>query len=347
MLNTRSQHLLKSLIERYIADGQPVGSKTLARYAGIELSAASIRNVMAELEDLGLVTSPHTSAGRVPTARGYRLFVDQLLTIKPLQEDLLVQLEAGLRPDSPLRMMQAASGLLSALTHFAGVIVVPQRAEVAFRHIEFLRLAPYRVLLILVTEEGDVRNHLLTPERDYSAAELTEAGNFLSQHYAGLSLSVIATRMWDELKQLRSDISALMAEAIQVESESGNSLEESMLISGGVNLLQVNDLSENLTRLRELFATFEHKTELLQLLNQGRSGQGVQLFIGEESGVVTLGECSVVTAPYRIDGQVVGTLGVIGPTRMAYEKVIPIVDITARLVSSALSHGEVEEYGYR
>lgn len=341
MLNPRSEHLLKSLIERYIEDGQPVGSKTLARYAGIELSAASIRNVMAELEDMGLVASPHTSAGRVPTARGYRLFVDQLLTIGPLKEDLLAQLEAGLRPDSPQRMMQAASGLLSVLTHFAGVVVAPQRAEAAFRHIEFLRLAPQRILLILVTVGGDVRNHLLTPERDYSAVELLEAGNFLNQQYAGLSLSIIVERMQQELKQLRSDISALMAEAIRTGCESSVTPEEAMLISGGTNLLQIHDLSDDLTRLRELFETFEHKTELLQLLNQGRKGQGVQLFIGEESGVVTLGECSVVTAPYYIDGQVVGTLGVIGPTRMAYERVIPIVDITARLVSSALSHGEV------
>ena len=347
MLSFRSQHLLKSLIERYIEDGQPVGSKTLASYAGIELSAASIRNVMAELEDLGLVASPHTSAGRVPTARGYRLFVDQLLTIGPLKEDLHAQLEAGLRPDSPQRMMQAASGLLSALTHFAGVVVAPQRVEAAFRHIEFLRLAPQRVLLILVTVDGDVRNHLLTPERDYSAVELLEAGNFLNRHYAGLSLSVIVERMRDELKQLRSDISTLMAEAIHTGCESGIAPEDTMLISGGTNLLQIHELSDDLTRLRELFKTFEHKTELLQLLNQGRKGQGVQLFIGDESGVVTLGECSVVTAPYCIDGQVVGTLGVIGPTRMAYEQVIPIVDITARLVSSALSYGEAEEYGYR
>jgi len=340
MLNDRAQRLLKTLIERYIADGQPVGSRTLSMLSGLELSSASIRHVMAELEEMGLVVSPHTSAGRVPTARGYRMFVDHLLTIGPLQDSLMSQLAIGLRPDSPQRSVQAASALLSELTHFAGVVVTPQRPDAAFRQIEFLRLSEKRILLILVTLDGDVQNHLLTPERDYGSDELTRAANFLNTHYAGLGLATVAERMSAELSQLQSDISSLMATAIELGRRAQADAAESVVISGEGKLLQVADLSDDLTRLRELFATFEHKTELLQLLNQSRGGQGVRIFIGEESGVMTLGDCSVVTAPYLIDGQVVGTLGVVGPTRMAYEKVIPIVDITARLLSSALSQHE-------
>ncbi|WP_159875523.1 heat-inducible transcriptional repressor HrcA [Aquitalea denitrificans] len=338
MMNERAQRLLKTLIERYIADGQPVGSKTLSMLSGMELSSASIRNILADLEGMGLIASPHTSAGRIPTAKGYRLFVDHLLTIQPLEELAMRELESSLQPDSPQRIAQAASTLLSDLTHFAGVVVTPQRSDVAFRQIEFLRLSERRILMILVTLDGDVQNHLLSTERDYSPAELVEAGNFISQHYAGQGLSAIASRVAVELRELQGNITELMSAAVRFGQSSLGSPSDAVVIAGGMNLLNVRDLSEDLSRLRELFATFERKTELLKLLNQGQDAQGVNIFIGEESGVMTLDECSVVTAPYSINGMVVGTLGVVGPTRMAYERVIPIVDITARLVSSALSY---------
>nr|WP_233158855.1 heat-inducible transcriptional repressor HrcA [Chromobacterium sp. ASV5] len=339
-MNERAQHLLKVLIERYIADGQPVGSKTLSLLPGVELSSASVRNVLADLEAMGLIASPHTSAGRVPTARGYRLFVDRLLTIRPLEESARSELEHTLQPDSPQRIVQAASSLLSDLTSFAGVVLTPQRSDVAFRQIEFLRLSEKRVLMILVTLDGDVQNHLLLTERDYTASELVEAGNFINQHYAGQGLSAVTLRVEGELRQLQGDIAELMGAAVRLGQQTLASRNEDVVVTGRSRLLQVDDLSDDLSRLRELFAVFERKTELLKLLSQSREAHGVNIFIGEESGVVTLDECSVVTAPYRINGQVVGTLGVVGPTRMAYERVIPIVDITARLVSSALSYRE-------
>ncbi|WP_236686499.1 heat-inducible transcriptional repressor HrcA [Chromobacterium subtsugae] len=339
-MNERAQRLLKVLIERYIADGQPVASKALSLLPGMELSSASIRNVLAELEGMGLIASPHTSAGRVPTARGYRLFVDRLLTIRPLDELARHELEASLQPDSPQRIVQAASSLLSELTSFAGVVMTPQRSDVAFRQIEFLRLSERRILMILVTLDGDVQNHLLLTERDYTPSELVEAGNFINQHYSGQALDAVTSRVEGELRQLQGDIAELMSAAVRLGQKTLASSGEDVVVSGGSRLLQVNDLSDDLSRLRELFGVFERKTELLKLLSQSREAQGVNIFIGEESGLVTLDECSVVTAPYRVNGQVVGTLGVVGPTRMAYERVIPIVDITARLVGSALSFRE-------
>ncbi len=341
MLNERAQHLLKALVERYIVDGQPVGSKTLSHLSGVKLSSASIRNIMADLEHMGLILSPHASAGRIPTAKGYRLFVDRLLTIQPLDAACKQLLSHELHPDSPQRLAEAASNVLSELTQFAGVVMTPQRPNIAFRQIEFLRLSERRILLIIVTQDGDVKNHLLLPERDYSTTELIEAANWLNHHYAGQALDRVAEALETELQSLQSHIGSLMSSAIHA-SRSGLSDEaQAMVITGEKNLLDVGELSSNLARLRQLFDMFERKTDLLALLNTSRTAQGVQLFIGEESGVHPLGECSVVTAPYTIDGQVVGTLGVIGPTRMAYERVIPLVDITARLVSSALSRRDL------
>ncbi len=338
MLNERAQRLLKSLVERYIADGQPVGSRTLTQISGLDISPATIRNIMADLESMGLIVSPHTSAGRVPTARGYRVFVDNLLTIQPIDHIARQQMEHELHPDSPARLVAAASQLLSDLTHFASVVVTPQRADMAFRQIEFLRLSDRRVLLIIVTQLGDVQNHLLFTERDYTASELTEAANFLNHHYAGQSLATITVELESELARLQGHIARLMSAAIDAGKNSLNSQADTVVVSGERNLLTIDELTSDLGSLRQLFDMFEHKTELLRLLSQSRGAQGVQLFIGDESGVHTLDGCSVVTAPYSINGQLVGTLGVIGPTRMAYERVIPIVDITARLVSGALSH---------
>ena len=337
MLNERAQLLLKTLIERYIAEGQPVGSRTLSKYSGLDLSAATIRNAMADLEDMGFIISPHTSAGRIPTPRGYRFFVDTLLTVQPLNAVQVHQLENQLHPADPQRLITSASRLLSDLTLFAGIVMTPKRRLPAFRHLEFLPLSEKRILLIIVTADENVQNRILLTDKAYSPAELTRAANFFNQHYAGCTLEEARTRMQEELKLLHHDMTTLMSAALDASSQA---LEpsEGYVLSGEKNLLHVDDLSSNMSSLRKLFDAFEQKTTLIQLLDVSQGAHGVQIFIGGESGHAPLDECSVVTAPYEVDGQVVGTVGVIGPTRMAYERVIPIVDVTAKLLGSALSY---------
>ncbi len=337
MLSDRSRVLLKTLVERYIAEGQPVGSRALARYSGLDLSPASIRNIMADLEEMGFIASPHTSAGRIPTPRGYRFFVDTLLTVKPLEQTEIHQLEGQLQPDNTQRLVASASHLLSDLTRFAGVVMTPRRRSAAFRHIEFVNLSERRILLIIVTPEGAVQNRVIATERNYAPSELIETANFLNQNYAGMTFDEIKSRLHEELKKLREDMLALMTRALEAGSEAAAQTDDPYVLSGESNLLDVQELSSNMQSLRRLFELFEQKTGLLQLLDMSSRAQGVQIFIGGESGLVPLDEYSIVTAPYKVDGQVVGTVGVIGPTRMAYERVIPIVDITARLLSSALS----------
>ncbi len=333
----RAQILLKMLVERYIADGQPVGSRALAKFSGLELSPASIRNIMADLEELGFIASPHTSAGRIPTSRGYRFFVDTLLKVRPLDQVEINQLEGQLQPDNTQKLVSQASHLLSDLTRFAGVVMTPKRRSAAFRHIEFLRLSEKRILLIIVAPDGDVQNRIILTDRAYDPSELTEAANFLNQNFAGLTFGEIKARIQDELRKLREDMTLLMTQALEASTDVMNQNPEDYVLSGEHNLLHVQDLSSNMASLRRLFDMFEQKTSLLQLLDISSRAHGVQIFIGGESGLVPLDECSVVTAPYEVDGQVVGTVGVVGPTRMAYERVIPIVDITAKLLSSALS----------
>ncbi len=337
MLNERAQILLKTLVERYIHEGQPVGSRALSKFSGLDLSPATIRNVMADLEEMGLVASPHTSAGRVPTPKGYRLFVDTLLVVKTLDKVELNHLENQLHPDNPSRLINAASQLLSDLTRFAGVVVTPKRKGAVFRHIEFMALSEKRILLILVTPEGDVQNRIIFTNTPYSQSDLIEAGNFINQHYAGCTLDEIRGRVDSELKQLRSEMISLMSAAIEAGGNAVNESSEAVVLAGERNLLQIDDLSDNLISLKKLFELFERKTKLLQLLELSRQAHGVKIFIGGESDVSSLEEFSVVTAPYEIEGEVVGTVGVIGPRRMAYERVIPIVDITAKLLSSSLS----------
>jgi heat-inducible transcriptional repressor len=337
MLDPRAQTLLKTLIERYIADGQPVGSRTLSRYSGLELSPATIRNVMSDLEALGLVHSPHTSAGRVPTPRAYRLFVDTMLTVEaPVDNEAVARhvqtsLPAG---ESQQRVVAAAASVLSNLSQFAGVVMTPRRSHV-FKQIEFMRLSDKRILLIIVTPEGDVQNRVLATQRDYSPAQLIEASNYINAHFAGLSFIEARNRLREEVEQLRGDMTALMHAAVTASTEDDEG--ETVLISGERNLLEVTDLSSDMARLRKLFDVFDQKTSLLQLLDVSSHAEGVQIFIGGESSLVPIDEMSVVTAPYEVNGTVVGTLGVIGPTRMAYHRVIPIVDITARLLSLTLS----------
>ena len=341
MLSDRAQSLLKILVERYIADGQPVGSRSLSRASSLELSPATIRNVMADLEEMGFVSSPHTSAGRVPTPKGYRLFVDTLLTVRPLEDVERAQLAEQLTPDDPLRVVANASQLLSDLTHFAGIVVAPRRRGTVLRHVEFFRLADKRLLLIIVDSDGDVQNRVLVTDRAYSPSQLQEAANFINAHYAGVEFDLLRTQVRGELMDLQGDISTLMQAAMSAASNGGPQRPrggEGVVISGGRNLLEFDDLSHDMQRLRRLFEVFEQKTQLLEILEQSERAEGVKIFIGGESTLVPLDECSIVTAPYEVDGQVVGTVGVIGPTRMAYERVIPIVDVTAKLVSSALSH---------
>mgnify|MGYP002360716078 CR=1 FL=1 len=338
MLDDRSRFLLKTLVERYIAEGQPVGSRALSKFSGLDLSTATIRNVMADLEEAGFIASPHTSAGRIPTPRGYRLFVDSLLTVSPLERARVEEIEDQLQSPQPQQLISSASQLLSGLTHFAGIVMAPRRAAARIRQIEFVSLSEKRILLILVTAEGDVQNRILLTERSYTPAELVTAANILNQHFAGLDFDQIRGRLKDELRQLRTDLQSLMAAALTAGDEALNETAAPFVISGERNLLDVEEFSTNMKRLRELFDLFEQRTALMQLLDVSNNADGVQIFIGGESGLAPLDECSVVTAPYEVNGQVVGSVGVIGPTRMAYERVIPIVDITAKLLSSALTY---------
>jgi heat-inducible transcriptional repressor len=345
MLDRRAQILLKTLIERYIAEGQPVGSRTLSRHAGLDLSPATIRNVMSDLEEMGLIASPHTSAGRVqlssagrvPTPLGYRFFVDTLLVVKQIESDELHQLEDQLHPDNPQRAIRAASQLLSQLTSFAGVVMTPRRRALTFRQIEFLRLSEKRVLLIVVTPEGDVQNRILFTEREYTPSELVSAANYINQNYSGHSFEDIRQRLHDELGAIRQDLMSLMSAALEAGNKAVSEGNEQYVISGEHNLLAVRDLSQDMGRMRQLFELFEHKTSLVQILDLSLRGEGVKIFIGGESGVAAPDEVSVVTSPYKVGDEVVGTVGVIGPTRMAYDRVVPIVDVTAKLLSSALS----------
>jgi len=337
MLSERAQTLLKILVERYIAEGQPVGSRALSRFSTLELSPATIRNVMADLEEMGFVSSPHTSAGRVPTPKGYRFFVDTLLTVRPMEQMERQQLEEQLAPDDPHRMVTNASQVLSDLTHFAGIVLAPRRRGAALRHIEFFGLSERRVLLVLVASDGEVQNRVLVTDRSYSPSQLTEAANYINQNYVGLEFDQLRTRVKGELIDLHRDISGLMQAAIETGSDALRQASDGVVISGGRNLLEVDEISGDMHKLRRLFDLFERKTQLLDILEISEQAEGVKIFIGGESQLLALDECSIVTAPYEVDGQVVGTVGVIGPTRMAYERVIPIVDVTARLMSTALS----------
>ena len=335
-LDNRAQTLLKALVERYIADGQPVGSRALSKISGLDVSPATIRNIMADLEEMGYVASPHTSAGRVPTPRGYRLFVDTLLTVQQLGEGGVDTERMCLSAHQPQKVIANAAQMLSSLTQFAGVVQSPRRESV-FQQIEFLRLSEKRILLVIVDPRGDVQNRLLLTEADYTPAQLVQSANYLNQNFAGLSFDEVRTRLTGELRQLREDIGGLMQVAVEAGSEAMAEGED-MVIAGERNLLSVSDLSSNMSSLRQMFEMFEQKTGLMQLLDVSSRAGGVQIFIGGESKLVPMDEMSVVTAPYEVNGKIVGTLGVIGPTRMAYERVIPIVDITAKLLSNALSH---------
>jgi heat-inducible transcriptional repressor len=343
MLDDRAKTLLKTLVERYIADGTPVSSRTLSKASGLDLSPATIRNVMADLEELGLIASPHTSAGRVPTARGYRLFVDTMLTARPLDLNAashglapeMAAVREQLHPDQPQRVITQAASLLSSLSSYVGVITAPRKASV-FHHIEFLRLGDKRVLVIIVAPDGDVQNRVIFTARDFPQAELLEASNYLNAHYAGLAIEEVRERLKHEVEALRGEIAALMQAAVQA-GEALAAGQDNVVVSGERNLIGVQDFGNDMGSLRRLFDVFEQKTELMRLLDVSSRAEGVRIYIGGESQVVPFEELSVVTAPYEVDGRIVGTLGVIGPTRMPYDRMIQIVDITSRLVGHALS----------
>ena len=339
-LPERGQHLLKVLVERFIADGEPVGSRTLARDSGLDLSPATIRNVIADLEDLGLVASPHTSAGRVPTVKGYRMFIDTLLTISPLRRKEIQKLRTELRLNTePQELLGHASSLLSELTKMAGVVTLPRRDHMVLRQVEFLSLSGNRVLVILVSKDGEVQNRVIQTNRSYTRSQLEQAANYISQHGKGLELEVLRNRLVNEMDALRHSVTLEMQAVVEMAEKtftSGDDEQADYVMSGQTNLMGFSELS-SVDRLRSLFDAFGQKRDLLHLFDQCLEAKGVQIFIGEESGYSVLDQCSVVTAPYRVSGETVGVLGIIGPTRMAYHRVIPMVDVTARLLTAALN----------
>jgi heat-inducible transcriptional repressor len=345
-MDDRAKLLLKALIERYIADGQPIGSRTLSRASGLDLSAATIRNVMSDLEELGLIASPHTSAGRIPTARGYRLFVDTMLTVDQTGIPSQSLASQSIAADQPQRVISNAANLLSSLSQFVGVVIAPRKASV-FRHIEFLRLSEKRILVIIVSPDGDVQNRVIFTESDLTQSQLIEASNFLNANYSGLDLGQVRERLKTEMEQLQCEIASLMQAAVQVSSEALASGDGEVVIAGERNLLEVSDFSQDMGHLRRAFGMFEQKAQLLCLLDVSSQAEGVRIYIGGESQVVPVEELSVVSAPYTVDGQVVGKLAVIGPTRMPYERMIQIVDITSKLVGNALSQGQSSQSALR
>jgi heat-inducible transcriptional repressor len=338
-LDERAQILLKTLVEHYVTDGQPMGSKALLQHSGLGLSPATIRNIMSDLEALGFVSSPHTSAGRIPTQQGYRFFVDSLLIMQPLESKQIKQLESTLSSTDQSALITTAADILSELTQFAGMILIPKRKALVFKHLEFMPLSDKRILLIIVSTDGSVQNRIILSDTPYSASSLTEAGNYFNAHYSGQTFEQARHKLHGDLKKMQADISHLMTAALEEPNPSqSKNKEEDVIIAGERNLLNVDELATNVITLRKLFDVFEQRSSLMQLLDNSQKAEGVQIFIGGESGYSPLDECSMVTSPYQVDGQVVGTLGVIGPTRMAYERVIPIVDITAKLLSNALSN---------
>ncbi|HKD54735.1 MAG TPA: heat-inducible transcriptional repressor HrcA [Steroidobacteraceae bacterium] len=342
-LGERAQHLLRILIESYIRDGQPVGSRALSRESGLQLSSATIRNVMADLEELGFVSSPHTSAGRIPTDKGYRFFVDTLLQLRPLDEaasaELRRQVEASRDAPTSTDLIATVSQLLSSATQLAGVVTLPRTRQAAVTQIEFVGLSENRVLVVLVFNDREVQNRIIQLERHYSPDELKRASNYLNEQFRGRSLREVRQEILRQLSEARAHMNQIMLDAIAVAQqvfETGAEGRLEYVIKGETNLMGMAELT-NVEKLRRLFEAFNEKRDFLHLLDHSLKAEGVQIFIGHESGYQILDDCSVVTAPYAQGDAVVGVLGVIGPTRMAYERVIPIVDMTAKLLGAALN----------
>ena len=341
-LSDRARHLLTALVERYINSGQPVGSRTLSRESGLELSPATIRNVMSDLEEMGFIGSPHTSAGRIPTQKGYRFFVDTLVNYQDIGEQEMDRLQARLAERATERdLVRTASTLLSRLTHMAGVVTLPRTVVGSLRQIEFLPLSEHRVLAILVINEQEVQNRILHMERDYTLEELWQASNYLNEQFAGHTLIKVREKLLSDLRDTRESMDRLMRDAILMAQQLFETDKDqgTYYIAGETNLMDFDELS-NVDKLRDLFEAFGRQRDILHLLDRCLGASSMKIFIGEESGYEILDDCSVVASPYTVEEEVVGVLGVIGPTRMAYERVIPIVGITARLLGSALNSRE-------
>jgi len=338
VINERAQTLLKCLVERYIRDGQPVGSRTLSKEMELGLSPATIRNVMSDLEEMGFIKAPHTSAGRIPTVQGYRLFVDSLLRVKPLHSKDIDKLQLGFNAGSNSdNLINSASSLLSSITQMAGVVTVPRRGQITLRHVEFLPLGSNRVLVIIVINEDEVQNRVIHTARSFSESELQQAANYLNGEFAGQDLLTIRTDLVKTMQATREDMRNVMMTAIQMADQVlETSKNDDFILAGQTNLMGYAEMGD-LDKLKHLFEAFNTKQDILHLLDQSIHAEGIQIFIGEESGYAALGDCSVITAPYRDKDDIIGVLGVIGPTRMAYDRVIPIVDVTARLLSSVLT----------
>ena len=339
-LNERAQYLLKVLIEGYISDGQPIGSTSLAKRSGLDLSPATIRNVMASLENAGYIHAPHTSAGRVPTSQGYRLFVDSLVNIQPLAEQEWSGFEEELVRGSSNDVIHSASNMLSGLTQLTGIVLAPQMETRFIRHVEFLKLSPQQILVVLVMSNDDVENRMIQLDREFSSSELQQSSNYLNELLVGMDFQQARAKLLEEMESVRENMNAMMASAISLGEQAVSGLDdkkqEDCVIAGRTNLMDYDDLSD-VTKLRQLFTAFNQKRNVLGLLDRCIDADGVQIFIGSEAGHDVFGDCSVVTAPYQIDESHIGVLGVIGPKRMHYDRVIPVVDITAKLLSAALN----------
>lgn len=341
-LNQRAQQILKVLVERYIQDGCPVGSRTIAEESALGLSSATIRNILADLEDAGYLISPHTSAGRIPTPRGYRLFVDSLLTAKPIETITVQELKQKLDPDLAMpNLLQSASTLLSGLTQLIGVVALPRRNRIELRQVEFLPLSSNRVLVILVLNNREVQNRIIYTDRVYSASELQQAANYLNAHYVGKDLLIARKELQQAIQVDQENMAVLLQTAIEMADKTFTTAKDESndyVMAGQNNLLNYTNRGE-LERLYALFTAFTEKQEILNLLDHSLKAEGIQIFIGKESGYEAFDNCSIVTTSYAVDGQLIGSLGVIGPTRMPYDRVISAVDVTAKLLSAALNQG--------
>ncbi|MEN1928160.1 heat-inducible transcriptional repressor HrcA [Luteimonas sp. MJ204] len=336
-LDPRARQLLRTLIARHIRDGEPVGSQTLVRHAGLDVSAATVRNILSDLEEVGLLSAPHTSAGRVPTARGYRVFVDSLLQLSPLEEEEFMRMRGSLAASAGTQtLLGSASELVSAMTRFVGVVSVPGREQFAFRQIDFVPLDGQRVMAIVVFADHEVQNRIVHTRRAYDAAELERVANYLNAHFAGQPLARIRAALVEGLRSARSEMEGLLRATTDLAEQVLVPGSEDMVVAGQARLLGLQDLAD-LDRLRGLFDAFTEKREILQLLERTVKAQGVRVFFGEETGIAPLAGMSLVTAPYGAGGRVLGVLGVIGPTRMAYERVIPVVQATAEVLGAALN----------
>ncbi len=340
-LNDRAKHLLKVLVEQYIDSGQPVASTALANQSGLSLSSATIRNAMANLEEMGLIHAPHTSAGRIPTPKGYRVFVDSLVSVQELDEETLVQIQGSIDlPNNPTELIHSASSLLSGITQLAGIVTLPSRKHVSIRRIEFIKLSSRQILVVLVLNDGEIQNKLLEVKREYSASELQQATNYLNTTLEGKTLQQVKQRLLTDMREVYDDVDQTMRAAMELADQTFDELDTSsqdeVVMAGKSNLIHCDDLSD-MGKLRGLFSAFEEKRQMLSLLNTALEADGVQIFIGNESGYQAFDDCSLVTSTYQTEDGSIGVLGVVGPTRMSYDRVIPVVDITARLLSATFN----------